>query len=73
MTKEVGKLTAKPIKKARNHLTGKSGTRPKLINERTNDIAKDIPNDIKNPNKTSLKNLSPTLKQHTEKRIIISK
>ena len=65
------KLTAKPIKKARNHLAGKSGTRPKLINVKAMDIAKDMPKDMKAPNKTSLKYFPHNLKGNTRKRIII--
>jgi len=71
ITKEVGKLTAKPIKKALNHLVGKSGTRPKLINVRTKDIAKDMPSDIKKPNKTFLKYFPLNFKGNTGKGIII--
>jgi hypothetical protein len=46
-----GKLTTKPIKNPK--ATSKnSGTKPKLIKVRTKDIAKDMPKDIKAPNKT---------------------
>ncbi len=71
IAKDVGKLTAKPIKKARSHLAGKSETRPKLINVRVRDMAKDMPNDMKAPNKTSLRYFPPNPKGNTRKRIII--
>jgi hypothetical protein len=67
----VGKLTAKPIKNALSHLARKSGTKPKLITVRTSDMVKDMPKDIKTPNKTSLKYFSPNLKTDTRKGIII--
>jgi hypothetical protein len=70
--KEVGKLTANPIENALNHLTRKSGAKPKLIMVRTKDMTKDMLNDIKTPNKTSLKYFPSNPKGHTRKGIIIS-
>jgi len=52
ITNDVGKLTAKPVKKARTHLSKNSGTKPRFTKVRTRDIEKDMPRDINAQNKT---------------------
>jgi len=52
ITNDVGKLTAKPVKKARTHLSKNSGTKPRFTKVRTRDIEKDMPKDMNAQNKT---------------------
>lgn len=51
ISSDVGRLTTKPNAKERNHLSKKSGTKPKFTMVRIKDMEKDMPKDMKTPNR----------------------